>query len=188
MPRLPNQLDVVQSGGIDNAVTISGGAFDVQSGGSTGGGTVTFAGSGLLVLDASVSFGGLVAGFGAPDRLDLRDIAFGRVRTRASPRPPTAPAARRRSPTAPTPPTSNCSASTQRASSPRRAMAPAARSLATRRPASQQAARPGSLRRITADGKCKTGTSVAGPTDHSTGGKPTKQKCRSHNQGTHNIN
>jgi hypothetical protein len=35
------------------------------------------AAGGTLQLDASMSFGGLVAGFGLPDHLDLRDIAFG---------------------------------------------------------------------------------------------------------------
>jgi hypothetical protein len=45
----------------------------------TGSSPVTFAsgGGGTLQLDASVSFGGLVAGFGASDHLDLGDIAFG---------------------------------------------------------------------------------------------------------------
>jgi hypothetical protein len=74
-------LDAVDRGGagIDSGVTISGGTFEVASGGSTGTGAVTFASSagGTLQLDASVSFGGLVAGFGVPDHLDLRDIAFG---------------------------------------------------------------------------------------------------------------
>jgi autotransporter passenger strand-loop-strand repeat protein len=72
-------LELVESGGIASATTISGGTFEVASGGSTGSGAVTFAsgGGGTLQLDASVSFGGLVAGFGAPDHLDLRDIAFG---------------------------------------------------------------------------------------------------------------
>jgi autotransporter passenger strand-loop-strand repeat protein len=71
-------IEVVQSGSVDSAVTISGGFFEVQSGGSTGSGAVTFAGSGgLLALDASASFGGLVAGFAASDHLDLKDIAFG---------------------------------------------------------------------------------------------------------------
>jgi hypothetical protein len=39
---------------------------------------VTFAvsGGGILQLDDSQHFGGLVAGFGQPDLLDLRDIAF----------------------------------------------------------------------------------------------------------------
>ena len=50
----------------------------MASGGSTGGGAVTFAGGGsTLVLDASASFGGLVAGFGGSDGIDLKDIAFG---------------------------------------------------------------------------------------------------------------
>jgi len=72
-------FELVESGGIDSAVTISGGTFEVASGGLTGSGAVSFAssGGGTLQLDASVSFGGLVAGFGAPDHLDLRDIAFG---------------------------------------------------------------------------------------------------------------
>jgi hypothetical protein len=49
-----------------------------MSGGSTGSGAVTFAvsGGGTLRLDDSVHFGGLVAGFGKPDLLDLSDIAF----------------------------------------------------------------------------------------------------------------
>jgi hypothetical protein len=33
-------------------------------------------GGGTLMLDDSVHFGGLVAGFAQPDRLDLADIAF----------------------------------------------------------------------------------------------------------------
>jgi hypothetical protein len=45
---------------------MSGGAAD----------SVTFAGAGTLQLDDSVHFGGLVAGFGVPDMLDLRDITF----------------------------------------------------------------------------------------------------------------
>jgi len=57
---------------------LRGGIFEVQSGASTGSGAVTFAGSGgLLVLDSSASFGGLVAGFAATDQLDLKDIGFG---------------------------------------------------------------------------------------------------------------
>jgi autotransporter passenger strand-loop-strand repeat protein len=69
--------ELVESGSIDSAVTISGGTFEVAGGGVTGSGPVTFAGGGTLQLDASVSFGGLVAGFGALDQLDLRDIAVG---------------------------------------------------------------------------------------------------------------
>jgi autotransporter passenger strand-loop-strand repeat protein len=70
-------VEIVESGSVDNAVTISGGLFDILSGASTGSGPVTFAGGGLLVLDTSQSFHGLVAGFGAGDQLDLKDIAFG---------------------------------------------------------------------------------------------------------------
>jgi hypothetical protein len=46
----------------------------VESGGSVG--TVTYSGGGTLQLDDSVHFGGLVAGFGKPDLLDLSDIAY----------------------------------------------------------------------------------------------------------------
>src|ERR1700723_3046190 len=43
-----------------------------------GAGGVTFAtsGGGTLRLDDSVHFGGLIAGFGQPEHLDLSDIAF----------------------------------------------------------------------------------------------------------------
>src|SRR5215470_14456246 len=72
-------LELVEAGGIAGGATISGGTLEIASGGLTGSGTVTFAsgGGGTLQLDASVSFGGLVAGFGLPDHLDLGDIAFG---------------------------------------------------------------------------------------------------------------
>jgi autotransporter passenger strand-loop-strand repeat protein len=71
-------FELVSAGGVDSAVTISGGFFEVQSGASTGSGAVTFAGAGgLLLLDASQSFNGLVAGFSASDYLDLKDITFG---------------------------------------------------------------------------------------------------------------
>ena len=71
-------VDFVGSGGVVSGATISGGTLEIASGGSTGAGAVTFAtsGGGTLQLDASVSFGGLVAGFGLPDNLDLRDIAY----------------------------------------------------------------------------------------------------------------
>ena len=75
-------MEVIFSGGIASAAIISGGTIEVHSGGSTGSGQanpVTFASSGggtLLLLD-SVSYGGFVAGFGQPDFIDLRDIAFG---------------------------------------------------------------------------------------------------------------
>ena len=35
-----------------------------------------YSAGGLLLLESSLTFRGLVAGFGQPDRLDLRDIAF----------------------------------------------------------------------------------------------------------------
>ena len=61
-----------------SAATINGGLLDVQSGGSTGAGPVTFAtsGGGTLRLEDSLHFSGLVAGFGQPDLLYLKDIAF----------------------------------------------------------------------------------------------------------------
>jgi hypothetical protein len=42
---------------------------------SSGGGILQ-AGGGILQLDSSLTFSGLVAGFGKPDLLDLRDIGF----------------------------------------------------------------------------------------------------------------
>ncbi len=71
-------FELVSSGGIVSSATISGGTLEVASGGSIGSAPVTFAtsGGGILQLDDSVHFGGLVAGFGKPDFLDLRDIAF----------------------------------------------------------------------------------------------------------------
>jgi hypothetical protein len=67
----------VFSGGVASGAVISGGTLEIMSGGSTGA-AVTFAvsGGGILQLDDSQHFGGLVAGFGQPDLLDLRDIAF----------------------------------------------------------------------------------------------------------------
>jgi autotransporter passenger strand-loop-strand repeat protein len=70
--------EVVVSGGTASGTTISSGGFmDVRSGGAVGSGAVTFSGGGTLQLDDSVHFGGgLLAGFGVPDMLDLRDITF----------------------------------------------------------------------------------------------------------------
>ena len=61
---------------------ISGGHLEIAAGGSISG-SVTFASSagGTLQLDDSVHFGGLVAGFGQPDIIDLRDVAFGSATT-----------------------------------------------------------------------------------------------------------
>jgi fibronectin-binding autotransporter adhesin len=71
-------FEVVSSGGTASSAVISGGTLEVASSGSTGTGATTFAvsGGGILQLDDSQHFGGLVAGFGQPDLLDLRDIAF----------------------------------------------------------------------------------------------------------------
>src|SRR5262245_27221628 len=67
----------VLAGGVASDTTISGGALELLNGGSFGSGAVTFAsGGGVLQLDDAVNFAGLVAGFGEPDLIDLRDIAF----------------------------------------------------------------------------------------------------------------
>ncbi|MGD0719600.1 MAG: AIDA repeat-containing protein [Roseiarcus sp.] len=70
---------LVQSGGVAAGAIISGGTFELAGGGATGTAPVTFETSagGTLRLDDSVAFGGLIAGFGKPDYLDLSDIAFG---------------------------------------------------------------------------------------------------------------
>jgi autotransporter passenger strand-loop-strand repeat protein len=71
-------LEFVTSGGTASGAVISGGTMEIESGGSIGAGAITFAtsGGGTLRLDDSVHFGGLIAGFGLPDQLDLTDIAF----------------------------------------------------------------------------------------------------------------
>jgi autotransporter passenger strand-loop-strand repeat protein len=68
--------EIVESGGIANGATISGGMLEFKSGATAGSNAITFAGSGTLTLDASIDFGGLVAGFAKPDRIDLKDISF----------------------------------------------------------------------------------------------------------------
>jgi autotransporter passenger strand-loop-strand repeat protein len=75
---------LVQSGGSLNNVTISGGGsganingtiVEVNSGGSVS--NVTFAGAGMLVLDSSSAFSGVVSGFTtSSEGVDLRDIHF----------------------------------------------------------------------------------------------------------------
>jgi autotransporter passenger strand-loop-strand repeat protein len=71
-------FEYVTSGGTASGAIISGGTMDIQSGGSIGSGPITFAtsGGGTLRLDDSIHFGGLIAGFGLPDQLDLTDISF----------------------------------------------------------------------------------------------------------------
>ena len=69
-----------------------------------------------LQLDSSVSFSGLVAGFGVPDHLDVRDIAFGSgTHVSFSEAASNLSGTLTGSPMEPTPPTSRCSASTWRA-------------------------------------------------------------------------
>jgi autotransporter passenger strand-loop-strand repeat protein len=68
--------EILYSGGVASATTINGGLVEVMSGGSIGGVPITFKGGGELLLEASTSFAGMIAGFTVPDRLDLRDIAF----------------------------------------------------------------------------------------------------------------
>jgi hypothetical protein len=69
----------VMSGGTISGASISGGTIELTSGAVDGAAAITFAtsGGGILRLDDSVHFGGLVAGFGLPDELDLADIGFG---------------------------------------------------------------------------------------------------------------
>ena len=71
-------FELVSSGGVASSAIISGGTLEVASGGSTGSGAVTFAvsGGGILQLDDSHHFNGLVAGFGQPDLLALTDLSF----------------------------------------------------------------------------------------------------------------
>jgi autotransporter passenger strand-loop-strand repeat protein len=68
--------EYVFSGGVATGTVISSGTLEIASGGSIGTGAVTFFGGGSLRLDDAVHFGGLVAGFGMLDQLDLPDIAF----------------------------------------------------------------------------------------------------------------
>ena len=62
--------------GSRSGTILKGGTLEVASGGSTGSGAVTFSGGGTLMLDDSLQFGGLVAGFGVPDRIGLADFPF----------------------------------------------------------------------------------------------------------------
>jgi autotransporter passenger strand-loop-strand repeat protein len=74
---LQGGYDLVASGGGVSGVTIYAGTLEVASGASVENpSVVTFSGGGTLLLDASASFHGLVAGFGASDQIDLRDVAF----------------------------------------------------------------------------------------------------------------
>ncbi len=66
----------VFSGGAINGATISSGLVELQSGATAGSSTITFAGGGTLKLDATGTYGSLVAGFAVPDAFDLSAISF----------------------------------------------------------------------------------------------------------------
>ena len=69
-------LLVVQSGGAISGATIAGGILHVASGGAALSSTVTFAGSGSLVLD-DTKFRGKIAGLDSPDEtIDLKSVSF----------------------------------------------------------------------------------------------------------------
>src|SRR5262249_3453027 len=70
--------EIVGAGATTGNTLISGGMLEIARG-AVGSGTITLAssGGGVLQLDDAQHFGGLVAGFGQPDLIDLRDIAFG---------------------------------------------------------------------------------------------------------------
>src|SRR5262249_32268170 len=75
--------ELVHSGGTAIGTTIAGGTVEVQSGGSTGSGPITFTNAGgTLQLDDSQHFQGLIAGFASPsgvtEEIDLGDISFGK--------------------------------------------------------------------------------------------------------------
>lgn len=71
--------EYVAAGGTERGATISGGGvLEVASGGSVAIAPVTFADSagGVLVLDDSMNFGGLVAGFDGADLMAFTDIPY----------------------------------------------------------------------------------------------------------------
>lgn len=70
---------LVSAGGTVSAVSISGGTLELQGGASNGSAPISFTGGGELMLDASTSFSGTVAGFDsgpADDSIDFADIAY----------------------------------------------------------------------------------------------------------------
>jgi autotransporter passenger strand-loop-strand repeat protein len=68
----------VAGGGTAADTIISGGTLDLATGGLVGSAPATFAGTagGTLLLQDSMQFAGLVAGFGGSDGLDLADIPY----------------------------------------------------------------------------------------------------------------
>jgi autotransporter passenger strand-loop-strand repeat protein len=67
--------ELVTSGGVVSAATISGGTLEIQSGGGVMSSTITFASGGTLVLD-DTKFRGKIAGFAVPDTIDLTTVSF----------------------------------------------------------------------------------------------------------------
>jgi autotransporter passenger strand-loop-strand repeat protein len=67
--------EVVVAGGAVNGAIINGGTLDLQSGATAGSSTVTFSGGGMQ-LDGTQAYSFLVAGFAAPDALNLSAIKF----------------------------------------------------------------------------------------------------------------
>jgi autotransporter passenger strand-loop-strand repeat protein len=76
LTELKGGYELVASGGIVSGATISAGTLEVASGAIASPSEAAFVGGGMLLLDASASFHGLVAGFGSSDQLDLPDVAF----------------------------------------------------------------------------------------------------------------
>jgi autotransporter passenger strand-loop-strand repeat protein len=71
----------VMSGGAISGATISSGTLVISSGGAALSSTVTFAGSGSLVLD-DTKFRGKIAGFDSPaETIDLTTVTFGSATT-----------------------------------------------------------------------------------------------------------
>jgi autotransporter passenger strand-loop-strand repeat protein len=70
--------EFVSSGGTVSGAALSGGTLEIMSGGLVASSTIGFAGGGTLELDNSQAFpsSATISGFGVPDRIDLRDIAF----------------------------------------------------------------------------------------------------------------
>jgi autotransporter passenger strand-loop-strand repeat protein len=69
-------LELVRSGGIVSGATIAGGRLEIESGGAVASSTITFAGSGSLVLD-STTFRGKIAGFDSlAETIDLTTVSF----------------------------------------------------------------------------------------------------------------
>jgi trimeric autotransporter adhesin len=74
---LDGGYELVASGGIMSGAFISAGTLELASGANANAPSeVAFAGSGTLLVDGGTSFGWHVAGFGAGDQIDLRDVSF----------------------------------------------------------------------------------------------------------------